>query len=806
MNEELTAQIRDYAKGSLSNEEAAELEARALEDPEIAKAIEAELAPVGRAFRELFPPPEIPESAIQSVQEICAGLSSRKPGTLRLGILTAVAVAAVAMWFLVPRPVVVTLDSTDGAVFANGVALSPGSSVPYGEEILCINPARFELGDINAPTGPGLTVFTVDRAGNRIVFRPRVGDFAFSGHSDRVRYLVVSSGVEARPLGTRFSVRANGGSTTAVSVYASRVEVTHQASARVISKGYALTGRRLQHIEDDPITKLMDKVPVPTEGGLVLLPRLPLPPPEDALIAKVAEAARIQNSAERYARLALCLANFQEKASAASAVRLAMSADKNLSSLTDAELLSLARSQVGQGGDAEVAGRVIGVIESRPTAKRTFGPDYFDALRDLAQNFGSNWQKAVDAARKLEGFHKWGDQLAIAETYLYAGISLGNDRQLLSDAERRLREVLISDRAVLDKRYRAVACHRLGEALYHSTQKQESLQWTLRATEAWPIPRWLVHAATRLAETNARSREECFRLLSEGLRRDPSSYTYERALTAVHAFVRDEHDRRVEYELSKWIADTFASVPMKQVEMAVYFAQTFEDFDEAERLFERGSALFGGVDKIPMRFRVEMGICRYRAGRKESAYRLAGIEDPATSAQAKYDFFRGVGQFKDALIYHEQIPMENRGSEYGYNRAELLARLNRKQEALQWLRECADKQAALLEAEGWTTQADLLLMTLLRIGELTDNPSERAAAIRRADWLLKMGPRSSYEFQAQWMIWQSRLQILKKDLVGASKTLGELDRRSLIPGLIEQKNEVRDRLEALTGGRRHRPL
>lgn len=56
MNDELRERIREYARGSLSDQEATELEALALEDSEVAAAIEAELAPVGRAFRAAFPP------------------------------------------------------------------------------------------------------------------------------------------------------------------------------------------------------------------------------------------------------------------------------------------------------------------------------------------------------------------------------------------------------------------------------------------------------------------------------------------------------------------------------------------------------------------------------------------------------------------------------------------------------------------------------------------------------------------------------------------------------------------------------
>lgn len=797
MNDELRERIREYARGSLSAQEAAELESLALEDSEVEEAIEAELAPVGRAFREAFPPPELPETAIQSVMTARAGSKPRTSGFLRF--VLAGAAAAIALWFLIPRPIRVTLESTDGAVFANGAALSPGASLPFGEEIVCINPARFGLGGIAAPTGPGLTVFTVDKVGDRIVFRPKVGDFAFSGHSDRVRYQVVSSGVEARPLGTRFSVTANGGSETVVSVYASRVEVTNQSSARVIGEGHALEGGAVQHIKDDPVAKLMDAVPVPSARGLLVLPRLPLPPPDEALLEKVAEATRIQNPAERYARLAVALANFQERASAASAARLAMSADGNLASLTDAELLALARSQIAQSGDPEVAGRIISVIESRPSAKRSLGTDYFDRLRKLARSFGSDWEKAVEAARELEGFQKNDDQLAIAETYVYGGIALANDRQILLDAERRLRKILISDRAVRDKRYRAIACHRLGEALYHATRKQESLQWTLRAVQDWPVPRWTVHAATRLAETNARSREECFRLLSNGLRRDPSAYTYERALTAVHMYVRDDRDREVEYKLGKWIAETFSNIPMKQLEMAAWFGITFRDYETMERLFERGVRLIGGIENVPEGIRVNVAACRYMRGDVQSAYELIGINGPATSASAKYTFYCGIGNYVEALRHHEQIPSESRSDSYGFDRARLLCRLGRKDEALSILQRFAERETVRLEKDGWSSETHDLVQSLLLVGEITSNPSERAAAIHETDRLLKLGPRSSFDFEAQWLVWLARLRLLQNDFVAVQKILDELDARSLVPTVEVQADEVRQRLRAAVG-------
>ena len=121
-------------------------------------------------------------------------------------------------------------------------------------------------------------------------------------------------------------------------------------------------------------------------------------------------------------------------------------------------------------------------------------------------------------------------------------------------------------------------------------REEESLEVLREAIRYWPVPRWKAHLAQRLVQHGNRDRERILALMRDGLRGDPSVYTYRKALGVLYQLVDTEEDREAVKSACHWVAEAFPYVP-EALDAASTILRDLGENEAADQISDRARSL-----------------------------------------------------------------------------------------------------------------------------------------------------------------------------------------------------------------------
>ncbi len=667
--------VRRYVAGDLDEEQCNFVEQLASQDHEVERAIDDGLKPVARAFRDAFP--SVPNKAAS----IDASMRHQRRAARWIAPLSLAAVASALAIVFWPRSPEIILVSSSGSVVTQGRTLEPGDAIPVGELVFTIGQAEFQLDGTSISSDPTVGCIRFELDGSTYEIVDEAGSLSFLDSRGSGPYRVAYADRVATPLGTRFAVSAPSILWSGLSVFMDRVEVSKNGLRRVVPEGRAdwLSPDREPVIEDDlaaiPVGGTMK---VPTRSGLVDRKRLAPPAMPQELQSELTKIAADQNGsdASKFWRMSLELARFEEPESSSHFATAALSSGVRLSEATDAELWTLIRCHARKTGDGHLASLLIDELDRR-TSNGDLVP--YRALVAAWTGHGTTvGQARLAAAVALAKLKHPSDELLIAEGLIFGYQEFQAEKAHLEQAKTLLLR-LVDDPSRMT-RTRAVACQRMGEAVYFLGPKRESIPWTLRAIGLWPRARWKVHAGTRMTECNAAQLDVALTWIEQGLVEEPSYYSYERACVALYAGATRVSDYNVLRSLCNYVANTYRSVPDAQAHMAQWIGLDWEDVSTAEPMMNRAVDLWGS-ELLPFGYKNDWGSILVRAGREKEGRSFA-LEGKAEDDVSLSGFYRRIEDWPRALASIENTPIEEQNANYHLDHGLILKKLGRNREAL----------------------------------------------------------------------------------------------------------------------------
>lgn len=618
-----------YIRGDLDDRACQEVEAHAMECDACRTEIESSVGRVGKALRDAYPMVSPPERIHGRVMSAARARTKWRA----LGYVLAPAAAALAIWLLLPdrsAPVVPTvyasLSELQGAAIVRDQTVASGQALPAGERVFFVGHATVTADGFRARMDAALTVLTVGAdedpwsiEAGAVIFDEQPGSASVA-----VR-MPDAAGTVLRPLGTRYRVEVFLGGDWMFAVYDGSVEQTPTSDPglgpEVVPEGFKFDPvQRMQRLKANDAYGFMslDAVLAPSPDGPLAVEqpasnRIDLPAEAVSQIARhLQRAYRRPNDPRPYIRAATVFEGLMERPAAATLVHMALKRDRALSAALDEELWALARGQAGAFGDAGTANRLFDILDQRGSETQ----EYRDAWRAIARAWTAltevvddedrlrEWrlaQGAVDAvlsAGQAADVLPIGSYLAVVHA-VYSPWEGGYHLPTFDVAEDLLVQYQNNTPTNATPQQIATSYHRLNEAYWYlgrqePSLRERSLEVLSEAIHYWPVPRWKVHLAERLVENGSRDRERVLALMRDGLRGDPSVYTYRKALGALYTLTitgeNTEEDREAVKTACRWVAKAFPYVP-EALDTASRILRDLGENEEAQRISVRASEL-----------------------------------------------------------------------------------------------------------------------------------------------------------------------------------------------------------------------
>jgi tetratricopeptide (TPR) repeat protein len=675
---------------------------------------------------------------------------NRLQAAAALALLAVVAGVIGGTWWRMPMKLV--RGSPEGAVLVNGERIGLLKRLGVNTDIVCIGPTWFRVKGIHILAQPGIgedprTVISIRQDGDGLQFGVQAGTVSFTDEAEHEPYQVVCGDHQVNPMGTRFQVTAMPGELTRVSVYESNVEVTGARATVALAAGWEKLPNGESGVITDDLTALAwnARVPVPQpNGSMVLVPRTyePALPAADAdEIARLeTDAWRNTSEARPYVRIAIRLAELEERSAAAIAIRQALDRDPELAGTSDDDLLVLMRPQAVAAGDTEAAEKLLALLDSRGHAH----PDYLLAWRRFldAKTVEDPDERLSSIARAIKEIRQTGappnglhaDRLYLADSLINdVGLgkqALGYQLDALQEAVTELEEVVENPLPGAGERQIAVAYQRISEAQMRLGNKHKTVQPLREAIRRWPRPDWKVNLGTRICEADefrADRRDEAFGLIREGLAADPSCANYERARVAVQlmAHTKEDWDRFV--NLIVWIADTFPTVPDASLKAAQNLAAFGRGRAQTMAYIDRAVRLVGGVDQLSQSWQLERARMIWMVGdQREARALMAAMIRSGLDARLGWMFFDSIGDYRTALREFRGIPKDQWDSNCIATEARLLAEVGHVEESVSRYKDFIDDTDHWHEnGLDWYTNG--CIEARMRLAELLEDRDPKAA-------------------------------------------------------------------------------
>ncbi|MCH8275666.1 MAG: zf-HC2 domain-containing protein, partial [Armatimonadetes bacterium] len=655
--------LEAYLRGELDDAACTEVEAHALKCGPCRAAIEARTKRVADALKETYPLVNPPAAVADRVMALTRPRRRWRAWALALAPAAA---ALFLVWAFWPEPSFFTASDVSGIVIAGGERVRPGQTLKSGTHIVCLGDSSVTINGVRIINNRPMTEFTITerRTGWRATLD--TGEALFVSDGSAGPYDVFVSGKTLVPKGTRFGVHVSPDGQPELSVYESEVLASWDGIERLFATGQRTDFKgKTRGIAGDPMTvTALEEVPAPFAAEKLPVKRqagnrIELPADAVNMIAsELVSANDHPNDPMPYLRAALIFNGMVERELAATTIGRALDRDPDLRGAEDDDLWKLVRGQALNRGDEQTADKLLDLLERRGG----YTPEYLQAWRTIAESWGilyqfpqgpdqeTYWNSLRSAVTVVQSLGLPRNRAAVGETLVYLANygPEGYDAPTYADAAELLREAITNPSEGIADQETASTCKALSEALWYTTRRDESLEWLETAVDLWPIPRWQVHLAERSIANGHHNRERLFGLLREGLTRDPSVYTYRKALNVLVDLARSPEDWEAVKQTAHWVAGTFSNVPIALISAGRILALSGE-IEAGSAYMAQAAGLVGGPANLEPQEQRWWATILWKLGERDRALEVLGAEPDMPHPEGAWRMFGDAGDYATAL-------------------------------------------------------------------------------------------------------------------------------------------------------------
>lgn len=635
------AALEAYIRGELDEAACEAVERHAMACEACRTKLEAAFAPeVDRVKR------------VATIEPIPASLAHRltppdrkNRGWVRMGLTLAGAAAAFALWYLY-WPVSLTIGEVTGVAFRDGVLLRSGDSLKIGDVVVMAEGAALPSSVVKLQAEPNWGVFRVSRSGwSRALEIEACGGTVSFDSKPRSVFRASSGGISAIPLGAKFGFDFASTTSPTLSTYKGLVKLQRGEETELCSQGQSRIGLQLAYISNDPTVRSRGSLSLPwSETEPIVMPE-----PSAELKAALSNLSRSLKAPERWIDLATTLAAEEDWIGVGRALEGLHAIDPAFRSIPPGLKRQFTWGLFAEGEGTRIASELTkrlreqGEIDTATAGQLEIWLDRDDVRFER------------ERTRALEGMvsNPAAEPFARAIAAFRVGRRLQNDPRWFEESIRRFSTLLsrsASGRTIAKIRYSR------GEAKFFMYEhRRASLIDQREAVREWPKADWLVNVGVRIGEIIGPG-EECLRLITEGLKRNPSYANYERTVAYLEMSARTEEDHEKALFFALQTKSEFRAVAQAHIRFAGMLLNRYER--QARSEFDNAMAIYEVAPReIPTSSRVvNAGLIRRERGPRhkwteEEAKRVAE-ETGLTDRGLEYvlaEFYVGVGQPRLAL-------------------------------------------------------------------------------------------------------------------------------------------------------------
>jgi tetratricopeptide (TPR) repeat protein len=497
------------------------------------------------------------------------------------------------------------------------------------------------------------------------------------------------------------------------------------------------------------------------------------------------------SEAVRYWLMAVQFARYEEPEPSGHLATAAMEMGLRPSQINDRDLWDMLYFHSQRYADHALAVRIADVLVSRGAAAESVAP-----YRDIALAWEPrDGTRVLDAARRIDARRVRGDEMVTAEGLTFGYQFFQLDKSPLDRAMEILRVMTVNSPDAVQTRARYY--HLLAETQFYLGEKRKSVESTRMAVRLWGRPRWKVHLGARMCESGAGTLDEALKLIEEGLVEEPSYYSYQRAMVAMHAGMRTKQDLATLTELVEYVGETHSSIPGAQIEVGHWLAVSYGAIDRARPFVERGIDLYGGVRNAPQGNMLGWAAALTNSGREEEGWAAALSVVGSAGDAALRTYYLEVGEFDRAITFIKSVPKSARQSTYTVELGLALHDAGRDDEALAVLRQYVDEEEDHRVKYGRWNEQGSISQALVAIAEISGDRSAAERALAVLDEDLEMGATGQDLFGT----FRARAEFV---LGGRAAAIASIERYMAGPrnvGEVRYAQRVLARMRADTGGR-----